>query len=108
PLILSVYGSVTVTVVFAALLCWFLAEAQGGGMLGLAERLTTSIEAAWPFAVAIALRRTTPRTRLNLGDQAAAHAEPLGAGARGSSRLLAGLRPRMHPQGEGDNGGACV
>lgn len=86
PLILSVYGSVAVTVVFAALLCWFLAEAQGGGMLGLAERLTTSIEASWPFIVALALRRTTPRTRLHLGDQAAAHPEPLGAGTYGSSR----------------------
>jgi hypothetical membrane protein len=60
PLILSVYGSVAVTVVFAALVCWFLAEAQGGGMLGLAERLTTSIEASWPFVVALALRRHEP------------------------------------------------
>jgi hypothetical membrane protein len=60
PLVLSVYGSIAVTIVFAALLCWFLAEAQGGNMVGLAERLTTSIEATWPFVVALALRRTTP------------------------------------------------
>jgi hypothetical protein len=54
PLILSVYGSVAVTVVFVGLVCWLLAEAQGGGMVGLAKRLTTSIEASWPFAVALA------------------------------------------------------
>lgn len=60
PLILSAYGSVAVTVVFAVLVCWFLAEARGGGMVGLAERLTTSIEASWPFVVALALRHTTP------------------------------------------------
>jgi hypothetical membrane protein len=71
PLILSVYGSVAVTVVFAALLCWFLAEARGGGMVGLAERLTTSIEASWPFVVALSLRRTAPPTRLD--QQAATH-----------------------------------
>jgi hypothetical membrane protein len=66
PLILSVYGSVAVTVVFVGLVCWLLAEAQGGSMVGLAERLTTSIEASWPFVVALALRRATPRTRLHL------------------------------------------
>lgn len=60
--ILSVRGSVAVTAVFVALIVWFLVEAQGGHMLGLAERVTTSTEASWPFVVALALRRATPRT----------------------------------------------
>jgi hypothetical protein len=59
PLILSGYGSAAVTVVFAALLGWLFIEAHGGGDLGLAERLTTSAQACWPFVVAIALRRGT-------------------------------------------------
>jgi FtsH-binding integral membrane protein len=63
PRILSVYGSVAVTVVFVALLGWFFAEAQGGSMVGLAERVTTSVEALWPSVVALALRRTNWRTR---------------------------------------------
>ncbi len=47
------------TVVFAALLGWLFIETQGGGDLGLAERLTTSAQACWPLVVAIALRRGT-------------------------------------------------
>jgi hypothetical membrane protein len=60
PLLLSVRGSIAVTIVFIGLVCWFLAEAQGGSTLGLAERVTTSVEAMWPFAVALTLRRTGP------------------------------------------------
>ena len=59
PLVLSGYGSAAVTVVFAALLGWLFIETQGGGDLGLAERLTTSAQACWPLVVAIALRRGT-------------------------------------------------
>jgi hypothetical protein len=58
PLILSVYGSAAVTVVFLALLGWLLAETRDGSVLGLAERLTSSIQTYWPFIVAIVLRRT--------------------------------------------------
>jgi len=58
PLILSVYGSAAVTAVFVALLGWLLAEARDGSVLGLAERLTSSIQTCWPFAVAVALRRS--------------------------------------------------
>ena len=46
PLILSVYGSAAVTAVFVALLGWLLAETRDGSVLGLAERLTTSIQPA--------------------------------------------------------------
>jgi MFS family permease len=58
PLILSVYGSAAVTAAFVALLGWLLAETRDGSVLGLAERLTTSIQTCWPFIVAVALRRT--------------------------------------------------
>jgi hypothetical protein len=58
PLILSVYGSAAVTAVFVALLGWLLAETRDGSLLGLAERLTSSIQTCWPFIIAAALRRT--------------------------------------------------
>jgi len=58
PLILSVYGSAAVTAVFIALLGWLLAETRDGSVLGLAERLTSSIQTCWPFIIAVALRRT--------------------------------------------------
>jgi hypothetical membrane protein len=63
PLILSRYGSAAAITVFAALLGWLLIESQGGSDLGLAERLTTSVQASWPFIVVLALRRGTARTR---------------------------------------------
>src|SRR5712672_841993 len=58
PLILSACGSAAVTAVFAALLGWLLAETRDGSVLGLAERLTTSIQTCWPFIIAVTLRRT--------------------------------------------------
>src|SRR6266700_3347145 len=58
PLILSVHGSAAVTAVYVAQLGWLLAETRGGSVLGLAERLTTSIQTCWPFIIAVALRRT--------------------------------------------------
>jgi hypothetical protein len=58
PLILSVHGSAAVTAVFVAQLGWLLAETRGGNVLGLSERLATSIQTCWPFVIAIALRRT--------------------------------------------------
>jgi hypothetical membrane protein len=57
-LILSVHGSAAVTAVFVTLLGWLLAETRDGSVLGLAERLTTSIQTCWPFIIAVALRRT--------------------------------------------------
>jgi hypothetical protein len=58
PPILGVYGSAAVTAVFLALLGWLVVETRDGSVLGLAERLTSSIETCGPFIVAVALRRT--------------------------------------------------
>jgi hypothetical protein len=56
--ILSVCGCATVTVVFAGLSCWLLIAAQGGGDLGLAERLTSAAQGLFPLVVALALRQS--------------------------------------------------
>jgi hypothetical membrane protein len=61
PLILRSHGTAAVTAVFVALLGWLLIETRDGSVLGLAERLTSSIETCWPFIVALALRRAGPR-----------------------------------------------
>jgi len=87
PLILGACGSAAVTAVFVALLGWLLAETRDGSVLGLAERLTTSIQTCWPFIVAVALRRTRrprpgPATGGNGGvtDGATARARARGRG----------------------------
>ncbi|HLQ52769.1 MAG TPA: hypothetical protein VK162_00710, partial [Streptosporangiaceae bacterium] len=60
--------SAAVTAVFVALLGWLLAETRDGSVLGLAERLTSSIQTCWPFIIAVALRRTRrPRPGLAIG-----------------------------------------
>jgi hypothetical protein len=74
PLILSVYGSAAVTAVFVALLGWLLAETRDGSVLGLAERLTTSIQTSWPFITAVALHRTRPGYRRTQRDEGRATA----------------------------------
>jgi hypothetical membrane protein len=58
PLILGGRAAAAVTTVFVALLGWVLAETRDGSVLGLAERLTSSIQTCWPFIIAVALRRT--------------------------------------------------
>ncbi|HEX9359223.1 MAG TPA: DUF998 domain-containing protein [Streptosporangiaceae bacterium] len=63
PLILSHRGSAVVTAVFLALLCWLVIETQGGSHLGMAERLTSSVQTSWPFVVAVVLWRHAARTR---------------------------------------------
>jgi predicted dinucleotide-binding enzyme len=45
-----------VTAVFLALLAWLIFETQGGGALGLAERLVSAVEETWPLVVTLALR----------------------------------------------------
>ena len=56
--ILSFYGCAAATAIFAALSCWLLIEARdGGGYLGLAERLTSAVLGLFPLVVALALRQ---------------------------------------------------
>ena len=50
------------TVIFLALLCWLVIETQGGSYLGMAERLTSSVQTSWPFVVAVVLWRHAART----------------------------------------------
>lgn len=59
PLILGRHGAAVATALFLALLGWLVIETQGGSALGLAERLTSSVQTTWPFIVAVALRRST-------------------------------------------------
>jgi hypothetical protein len=53
--LVQVRVTATVTVVFVALLGWFVFEAWRGGAVGLAERVASSIEICWPFVMAVAL-----------------------------------------------------
>jgi hypothetical membrane protein len=84
PLILSSYGSAVVTAVFVTLLGWLFTETRDGSVLGLAERLTSSIQTCWPFIVAVALRRAGPRPA------APAQPEPPAPRARSSPRYPPG------------------
>jgi len=57
PRVLSIYGSLLVTAIFAALSAWLLITTQGGGDLGLAERLTSLAQGLWPLVVVLAIRQ---------------------------------------------------
>lgn len=76
PLILNVRVCVAVTAVFAVLLCWVVIETQGGSDLGLAERVTSSVQGLWPLVVAVLLRRAGGSTR-NSGQQPLPTESPL-------------------------------
>ncbi len=83
PLILSIRGAAIVTAVSIALLGWLVIETQGGSVLGLAERLTSSIQITWPFVVALALRRPPrPPRPARPGEQP----QPITTGARPRQR----------------------
>jgi Protein of unknown function (DUF998) len=95
PLILSGWGSAAVTAVFVALLGWVLAETRDGSVLGLAERLTTSVQTCWPFVIAVALRRIR-RRRPGLaigGSGRGKDGPPRGPGPAAADRTGAGSPP---------------
>jgi hypothetical membrane protein len=70
PLILRARTAAAVSVVFLALTAWLIVETQHDAALGLAERLVTSIQMTWPFIVALALRRKSGHSPLNVGARA--------------------------------------
>jgi hypothetical membrane protein len=55
--------TVIVTAVFLAMTVWVLYEIWFGHELGLAERLSASIQSAWPFVVAMVWRRAAGASR---------------------------------------------
>ena len=61
PAIVSVRVAASATAVFMALLGWLFFEAQTDGLVGLAERIDLSVQAVWPWVVALALRRADRR-----------------------------------------------
>ena len=61
PLLLTARCSAVVTAVFVVLLGWLAIQTQGGSVLGLAERLTSSIDICWPFVIALVLWRGAVR-----------------------------------------------
>ncbi len=63
PLILNARVCAAVTAVFTVLLCWLVIETQGGSDLGLAERMTSSVQGMWPLVVAVLLRRASGNSR---------------------------------------------
>jgi hypothetical protein len=53
----SVRAVAVVSVIFIGMLLWLASETQNGSILGFAERLDSSLQTAWPFAIAVTLRR---------------------------------------------------
>jgi hypothetical protein len=103
--ILSVYGCATATVIFAGLSCWLLIAARdGGGDLGMVERLTSAAQSLFPLVVALALRHTArdPGNQGQRGQERSRHC-PGG----GDLRRVGGQRSE-HPQqgGPGNHGQA--
>jgi hypothetical membrane protein len=51
--------AVAATTVFLVMLGWLVVEAQIGTAVGFVERLDSSVQLAWPFAVAVSARYAT-------------------------------------------------
>jgi hypothetical membrane protein len=59
PIVLSIRGSLFATFVFMGLLAWLYSAAHGGGALGVAERVDTTIGNSWPLVVVLAVRHAS-------------------------------------------------
>jgi hypothetical membrane protein len=75
PRVLSVCCALAVTVLFAVLSSWLLIATQGSGPLGLAERLTSSVQGLWPLVVALALRQAEEHPVIRPGSEPVWEAE---------------------------------
>jgi hypothetical protein len=53
----SIPFALAASTVFLAMLGWLYVETRNGSMLGLAERLDSSLQVTWPFVVALSLFR---------------------------------------------------
>jgi len=53
PWAIGARGSLLVTLALSVMLAWVVVQTQDGTVLGLAERLTTSLATTWPFVVAL-------------------------------------------------------
>jgi hypothetical protein len=67
-ILVSARVSAVVSLGFLILLCWTVVETQGGGSLGLAERVSSAIQIGWPLAVAVSLQRTRRSDRDSRGE----------------------------------------
>jgi hypothetical protein len=56
-ILVSARVSAVASLGFLILLCWTAVETQNGATLGLAERVSSTIQSGWPLAVAMSLRR---------------------------------------------------
>ena len=102
--ILSVYGAAVMTAVFAGLSSWLLIAARtGAGDLGLAERLTSAVQALFPLVVALALRRAP----LGRPGRLAPGRQWLGPGASGRSAQAGDLED-LAGVSRGSGAGAVV
>ena len=69
-------AAATVTAVSVALLGWLILETQSGPALGLAERLSSSLQTSWPLIVALVVRAHTPRTSTAASSRGPAEVRP--------------------------------
>lgn len=86
--ILGGRNSLVVTAAFLAMLGWVMFEIWAGHALGLAERVTGSTMAAWPFVVALVWRRTAGAGRARGATRASLSGQPSDSAVR-AERLSA-------------------
>jgi hypothetical protein len=58
--LISVPVALAATTVFLAMLGWLYVQTRNGSVLGLAERLDSSLQVCWPFVVAVSMWRSRP------------------------------------------------